>query len=93
MSLRCPEPVEGSKGRRAGGERDGRGDLGVHFDKLNVLGGKQGRSLSMRCPELVEGSKGRGMGESVTAGMISGYISTGSMYLGEARQDLELAVP
>ena len=42
-----PEPVEGSKGR--GGGYEGRGDIGVRFDRLNELRGEAGKVL-----ELVE---------------------------------------
>ena len=50
-----PEPVEGSKGQRVGGEHEGGSAFGVHFDKLNVLRGEAGKDL-----ELVERSEGRG---------------------------------
>ena len=48
LSFQCPESVE-------------RADVasGVRFDKLNVLRGETGMTLSLRCPEPVEGSKGR----------------------------------
>ena len=47
------------KGPKVGCE--GRGDLGVRFDKLNELRGEAGKVLEPAVPELVEGSKGRGV--------------------------------
>ena len=66
---------EGPYGQRAWGGGEGRGDLGVRFDKLNELGGEAGEVLEPAVPELVEGSKGRGRGQRGSDGVPLGLVS------------------